>query len=359
MSAWYNENDPFAAAWLRELIGRGLIAEGVVDERSIAEVKPEDLEGFTQCHFFAGVGVWSLALRAAGWPDDFPVWTGSCPCPAFSASGKRRGFSDPRHLWPTWGRLIGERRPLVIFGEQVAKKDGLAWFDVVSSELEAGNYTIGATCLPACGFGAPHIRERLYFVAHSHGRDAIAERIQRGWQYRQREEDGLAGGMVDAERRRCEQRDAGERRLQISDAGSAADLVGNPESGECGNQAQQRRIGYVDGAEPLGDVGIADEQGLEGHAWNGDERNESGRQRSPSSGPVTAAGPTNGYWRDAAWIGCSDGATRPVPPQPAFFPLVDGPTSGRVGLLRGAGNAIVAPVAEGFIRAFVEEMICR
>ena len=76
MSAYYNEIDPYAAAWLRNLIRDGHIADGVVDERSISDVKPEELFEFTQCHFFAGIGVWSHALRSAGWEDDRPVWTG-------------------------------------------------------------------------------------------------------------------------------------------------------------------------------------------------------------------------------------------------------------------------------------------
>src|SRR5689334_6724883 len=117
---YYNENDPKAAAWLRELIKHGHIAAGEVDERSIADVKPGDLAGFVQCHFFAGIGIWSYALRLAGWPDDREVWTGSCPCQPFSAAGKQEGISDERHLWPEWFRLIKDCFPAVIFGEQVA-----------------------------------------------------------------------------------------------------------------------------------------------------------------------------------------------------------------------------------------------
>ena len=89
MAAYYNEIDPFAAAWLRELIKAGHIMPGEVDERSIAEVEPGDLKGCGQYHFFAGIGVWSYALRAAGWPDDLAVWIGTCPCQRFSASAKR------------------------------------------------------------------------------------------------------------------------------------------------------------------------------------------------------------------------------------------------------------------------------
>ncbi len=102
MTAYYNELDPFAAAWLRELIADGLIADGDVDERSIVDVCADDLAGYDQHHFFAGIGGWSYALRLAGWDDDREVWTGSCPCQPLSVGGKQRGHADSRHLWPAF-----------------------------------------------------------------------------------------------------------------------------------------------------------------------------------------------------------------------------------------------------------------
>ena len=136
MTAYYNEFDPFAAQWLRNLIAAGHIAPGDVDERSIWDVTPDDLKSYTQCHFFAGIGVWSHALRSAGWDDDRRIWTGSCPCQPFSEAGAKLGFDDERHLWPFLRRLIATCNPDIFLGEQVASKDGLGWLDGVSWDLE-------------------------------------------------------------------------------------------------------------------------------------------------------------------------------------------------------------------------------
>jgi DNA (cytosine-5)-methyltransferase 1 len=165
--AYYNEHEPYAAQWLRNLIAAGHIAPGDVDERDIQSITADDLRCYTQCHFFAGLGGWSLALRLAGWPNDRPVWTGSCPCQPFSNAGKKQGGADNRHLWPHWARLIGECRPPVIFGEQVASAVAHGWLDAVFDDLEAQNYACGAAIAPAASVGAPHIRDRLWFVANA------------------------------------------------------------------------------------------------------------------------------------------------------------------------------------------------
>ncbi|WP_432731275.1 DNA cytosine methyltransferase [Variovorax sp. W6] len=167
MIAYYNEFDPKAAAWLRELIKHGHIAPGVVDERSIEDVVPDELVGYTQCHFFAGIGVWSYALRRAGWPDDRQVWTASCPCQPFSQEGEGAGFADERHLWPHLYHLVGQRRPGILIGEQVASKDANPWVDLVQTDLEALGYAFGAIAFPSAGVGAPHIRDRVYWVGHA------------------------------------------------------------------------------------------------------------------------------------------------------------------------------------------------
>lgn len=129
--AIYNDNDPYVCAWLRNLTDAGHIAHGSVIEGNIKNVDPEQVRDVAQFHAFAGIGTWSYALRLASWPDDIPVWSGSCPCQPFSVAGKRKGVEDARHLWPDWFELIRECRPAIVLGEQVAGADGRAWFDLV------------------------------------------------------------------------------------------------------------------------------------------------------------------------------------------------------------------------------------
>jgi DNA (cytosine-5)-methyltransferase 1 len=168
MTAYHNESNGYCAQWLVNLIHAQVLPPGEVDCRDIREVQPADLRGFTQCHFFAGIGIWPYALRRAGWPDSQPVWTGSCPCQPWSSAGQLKGTNDDRHLWPEFFRLIRECKPGAILGEQVASKSGLGWFDLVSADLEGEAYAVAAADTCAAGVGAPHIRQRLYWCALAH-----------------------------------------------------------------------------------------------------------------------------------------------------------------------------------------------
>jgi DNA (cytosine-5)-methyltransferase 1 len=172
MAAYYNEIDPFNVQWLKKLIEAGLIAPGDVDGRSIAEVTPSDLAGYDQCHFFAGIGGWSQAIRLAGISDTAPIWTGSCPCQPLSVAGQRKGHADERHLWPAFYGLIAKCSPAIVFGEQVASKDGAEWLSAVRSDLESAGYAIGSADLCATAFGFRQKRNRLFFFADSGGTGA-------------------------------------------------------------------------------------------------------------------------------------------------------------------------------------------
>ncbi len=415
MTAYYNEFDPKAAAWLRELIRQGHIADGVVDERSIEDVKPIELMGYTQCHFFAGIAVWSYALRRAGWADDRPVWTGSCPCQPFSAAGKGAGFDDERHLWPAFHHLISQCRPDVVFGEQVASKDGLGWLDLVHADLEATGYASGAVDLCAAGVGAPHIRQRLWWVGKRLGDTASAGLegtrgqgiegnnsrpsnassdvgladtgyMRRGnWsksvEQKQFEASGCSDGLysmanppsagLEGQRvsRSVGTGDELRERIIISSESSAVDGLDNPN--RAGQQAERissiwngsQHEAVIRGAA----IGLADAEragirdcgcGVDEKAARGEQSEKRQRERiwsisgaDGSDGSSARPSPTNGHWRDSDWLFCRDGKWRPV--EPGTSPLAYGAAQ-RVGRLRGYGNAIVAQAAQAFIESVMD-----
>ena len=362
MTAYYNDNDPFVCAWLRKLIAAGHLPAGDVDERSILDVSPDDLRGYAQCHFFAGIGGWPLALRLAGVPDDTPLWTGSAPCQPFSIAGRQLGRDDPRHLAPTWLNLIRESRPPRIFGEQVSaairayKPSGEAddgadegsprgWLDDLFDALEGFGYACGATVLPACSVGAPHIRERLFLGAsrladlHRDGCDqagpGIAEAGRDGVV-----RNGAAGGVADDGR--------GSFRPIRSELAEAPRGVQS--------QTWAERL-WADGSNGGTTSRLADSSstGLEGYA--GDDGSAprwpltAGSVAEGSVSVGTSAGRSfDGGWRSVDWLLCRDGKWRPV--EPGTFPLADG-VFNRMGKLRGYGNAIVPQVGARFIQAFL------
>jgi len=325
---YYNEFDPYAAQWLRNLIDAGHMPKGEVDSRSIKDVKAGDLNGFVQCHFFAGLGGWSHALRLAGWPEDRPVWTGSCPCQPFSAAGAGGGVTDERHLWPTWFNLIRKCRPDVIFGEQVEAAVNHGWLDLVQSDLEGEGYACGAVGIPAAGIGAPHIRQRLWFVAD-------AESV--------RSEQGFSDGTRSFERSNEEQR----AKFVIS---NGIDQLADADSGRHNGWATAtgRQAGANAGLANGGKLSqLADhlDTRLQGRLPGGahEERQDQPRR-------IGCGGAAN-FWSDCDWLPCRDGKARPV--EPGTFPLAHG-ISGRVGRLRAYGNAIVPQVAQVFIEAYLE-----
>lgn len=396
MTAYYNEYDKYAAEWLCNLIAAGYIAPGVVDTRSIEDVHPADLKNFTQCHFFAGIGGWSIALRAAGWSDDRPIWTGSCPCQPFSAAGEGAGFADERHLWPAFHHLIRQRRPAGVLGEQVASKGADPWVDLVQADMEALGYAFGSVPFPSASVGAPHIRDRNYWVAHANGgaggegRAHVRGRPARGDAHQRTRPGGsiVLGGLADAARtgsqRQLGHQDQSEGRAEDGGAGRVADRHGDGRASAAidGLHDAAYHVEPRIGALRLDDARRHHDAGEVSPTGAGQSQAHRSADIPGGSGISFGArpGPTNGFWRDADWIFCRDAKWRPV--EAGTFPLADGLPAGmvqlrpglrsmaelagldgaslrlaksyRVGALRGYGNAINPEQAAEFIRIVME-----
>ena len=349
MNALYNEIDPYACDWTESLIRAGHIAHGVVERRSIIDLRIEDVAGFTQAHFFAGIGVWSGALRLAGWPDDREVWTGSCPCQPYSVAGKGKGVSDERHLWPDWFRLIEQRRPAAIFGEQVASKPALAWLDTVRAQLEGAGYSFGAADLASAGVGAPHIRQRLYFCAFR--TDGLAY------------PNGSAGGQGSPLLRGGAQGSDAGTGTGFGGGGGARGLANNNNNGcqkhgrellrdEVRDEVRTAVGDYAPvGPGEAGRVVDDDDERPQGYGGNGDGGDQPRRIRAEQAGSIGAAGATRGFWAGADWLPCRDEKWRPV--ESGTFPLAHGAPS-RVGRLRAYGNTINIHLAAAFVRSALE-----
>lgn len=299
MLTYYNEFDKKKCAMLKALMDDGHISKGVIDNRPIQEVTPNDLQGFTRCHFFAGIGLWDYALQLAGWPDDEPVWTGSCPCQPFSSAGRQKGKGDDRHLWPEWLRLIRECRPATFFGEQVASAITHGWLDDVYQGLESEGYAIGAVVLPACSVGAPHRRERLWFVGHAEHDGFPTESIK-----------GSDGQAIFNDPKR-------------TDSPSESTRTSEP-----------RNVAYPE------------HPGLEGHPGHEQTGHQSRREQSQAIGSA---------WASGVWIDCPDGKQRLIEPS---IPLLADGDSARVAIIHAAGDAIVPQVAAEFIKAYMETKSC-
>jgi DNA (cytosine-5)-methyltransferase 1 len=293
---FYSDNDRHAAAWMRELIKAKHLPKGKVDERGIEELQGCDLSRFRRVHLFAGIGGWGYALKLAGWPRSWPVWTGSCPCQPFSAAGKRKGEQDSRHLWPDMFRLIRECRPATVFGEQVSGDDGYRWLAGVFNDLEAEGYACGAADLPACSVGAPQRRYRLFWGA----------------------------SLASTESQR--------RSRMVSECKGDKCQRARP-----GRNCKTCGMARADGGRCVGaDMPIRQPRQIQ--AATVKSRHV---KRIPS-------------WAAFDTIECQDGFVRRI--EPGLKPLVDG-SPARMVRLRGYGNSIVPQVAAAFVRAFLESLI--
>ena len=384
---FYNDHEIYVANWLSNLVEAGALPAGDVSSEDFCGLDHQALSDYTQVHLFAGIGGWPLALRLAGWPDDVPVWTASLPCQPFSQAGRQRGKADSRHLWPAVREAVEVCRPGVCFGEQVASPLGRDWMSTVRADLEDLGYEVGIGDLCAAGVGAPHIRQRLYWVAYSHD-DAEGLVPRGGGAVRGGRADGAArtgprgclpdGWLGHADEPGLEGR--GERRRGPGEWPAWATggwgrvvvaegyLQGSPDGGESPGEAEGGRSEPSGHGRTGGGLGDPDDQvpALEGpHGRAGSEAREEVEAGLPS----------------IILVPCLDGKARPIEPgvlpvahrlpadvgwdgpgEASPFRVIRDPETGRsigqspwrIGMIRAYGNAIVPQVAAIFITAFME-----
>jgi DNA (cytosine-5)-methyltransferase 1 len=501
---YYNDIEPSACTWMQRLMDARLIPEGIIDGRSIADVRPEELEGYRQCHFFSGIAGWPRALELAGWPSDVECWSGSAPCQPFSCAGKRKGEKDERHLWPEFRRLIEARRPAFIFGEQVASSDVIGteleasfviavqsgdyakanklakrlvksngfhywtrWVDGIQTDLETLGYAFGFKVLGAHSVCAPHIRQRLYWgavrvdessgirdwrgtghrsceKAEAQGRRTQDAGIDETWNastvggvgnaksneqrrdtvsamHGQGQQAGRSGdfGWMEKSRREQQRRGLLGPKESIESVGfgtsdqseRSGDFSGMADTLPTGRSSRRTSAGGGQASCGSSSCRLADmqQQGLEGHAWDGNNGYESGRIGAKEAGSVAESchvsgladadspefceqSPTgkqsinkynsrSGFWSTCRLIHCQDNKVRRVPNEAAFksdfqrllagissdlglgdgeemtmFPLAE-KLPNHVALLRGVGNSINPYVAAEFIKSFMEVLV--
>ncbi|WP_338015090.1 DNA cytosine methyltransferase [Endobacterium cereale] len=293
------------------------------------DVQPDDLKGYTQVHFFAGIGGWSYAARLAGFPDDRELWSGSEPCQPYSVAGKGLGEADDRYLRPHVHRLIAARRPAVYVGEQVAAAAGKDWLDRVHSDMESIRYSCWSAVVPACAVDTPHRRDRLWFVA-----DAAGERGDRreGAAEQARWSGIKAGG-------------AGLLSLADTSDGGRGEECANFGRDDARNSPERVSAGPNPecSCEPL-----ADANGSRSAPWL--PAPDGGCKRIaevPNHGSNRRSGP----WGECDWIAGADGKARRA--ESSIRLLAHG-VPARVGKLRAYGNAIVPQVAAEVIGAYME-----
>lgn len=100
-------------------------------------------------------------------PSEPTIVVGGFPCQSFSIAGK--GATDLT-LWKEMYRTITEIKPPYVVAENVpgiiSRKNGMA-FNTVCSDLENYGYEVLPLNIPIAGKGAPHKRERIWFIAYS------------------------------------------------------------------------------------------------------------------------------------------------------------------------------------------------
>lgn len=179
------------------------------------------------------------------WREKINVLTGGFPCQPFSVAGQRKGAEDNRYLWPEMLRAIREIQPDWVVGENVAgilsmvqpgsetalgREESLFGevdrkrilhrqeyvVETVCNDLEREGYSVQPVVIPACAVGAPHRRDRVFFIAHR--ADAGVKGMQRKW------EDNILSGRAAPDTNSHRWRDGKNQQVTIAERKGTADI---------------------------------------------------------------------------------------------------------------------------------------
>ncbi len=179
------------------------------------------------------------------WREKINVLTGGFPCQPFSVAGQRKGAEDNRYLWPEMLRAIREIQPDWVVGENVAgilsmvqpgsetalgREESLFGevdrkrilhrqeyvVETVCNDLEREGYSVQPVVIPACAVGAPHRRDRVFFIAHR--ADAGVKGMQRKW------EDNILSGRTASDTNSHRWRDGKNQQVTIAERKGTADI---------------------------------------------------------------------------------------------------------------------------------------
>jgi len=240
-------------------------------------------------------------VKGSDLPTQPDVISGGFPCQPFSRAGKQRAQEDPRHLWPEMLRLIRECRPAWVIGENVTGLIRLGLDEVLSDLADAG-YATRTFNIPACAVGAPHLRQRLWVVAHS---DSESE-----------PDKPVDGGP-------------GSGQLGFG-------FVANTDSTGCGEQRGSESAQEEHPTFERGNSAMADPNEHGSHHTEGNEAQQSG-DRQDNGLSVGNSGKSEVWWEV----------------EPPVGRLVDG-LPNRVSQLRALGNSIVPQIARKIGEAIKE-----
>ena len=308
---------------------------------------------------------------------EFPdIITGGFPCQPFSVAGKQQGTGDDRHLWPEMFRIIKAFKPRFAIGENVRGivniQDGVV-FETVCTDLESEGYEVQPFNIPAASVGAPHRRERIWFIAvredatntNGNGEKWNKSQDRQGSRIEQnsstnvgdtehngsptseigRGNEKINGGAEERQNKSFEL----ERTSRSEDNGNVSENVADTENGR-GQPSQSERW---QGTER----GSINSRGIEGERKNFSETNkkladtngeglegfgQSSRQLSKTFF-ATDSSEERQRTMDQGWWSVEPNVGR-----------VANGVSGRVHRLRGLGNSIVPQIVEEIGKAIIE-----